>query len=868
MKKLYLVDVSSMFFRAFYAVRMLSNSKGMPTNAIYGFLSMSIKLLKDVKPDYMVYCYDQPGPSFRKDIYEEYKANRSETPEDLIPQIPYIKQLTEVLGIPGIGKEKFEADDIIGSLTQFGLENKLEVVIVSGDKDFAQLINDKVSMFDTMKDVTYTVDKVIEKWGVHPDQFIDYLAITGDSSDNIPGVKGIGPKGAQKLLSNYKTLDGIYDNISLVRTPSHKKKLEEFKDQAYLSQKLVEIVKDLDLVKDLKEVSLKPIDKEGLSEILDELEFTSFKKNLIGSDVQSSTSSTGESTKNKKPKKEIKTKTCSALDLEKWLSKHDEVFVWKDSRQTFLIKGDQCRIVDDEPLKIGEILGGKSLLWHGFDVKSVWRELGLSKGEVKSDLMLSAYLLKAGSIKDLNEVYQQYCGGGLPEFPQPEDIYNAFEEAREVVLDRLKEHKMLPILQTVDLPLVEVLASMEHEGVLLDKELLAKESSALEKEIAVIEKEVKSLADEEFNVASPKQLSVVLFDKMGLTKGKKTKTGYSTATDVLEKLISEHPIAQKILDFRELSKLKSTYVDALPELVNEKTGRIHTIFNQALTSTGRLSSNHPNLQNIPIRTERGKKVREAFVVPPKFKMLSADYSQIELRILAHITEDEGLMTAFNNDRDIHSWTASEVFAVPLEKVTSEQRRMAKAVNFGIAYGQGVYGLAETLQIPRGEAKEIITNYFSKFPGVKKYMDEIVEQAKDQGYVETLFGRRRYLPELKAKNPMQRNFGERAAINAPIQGTASDLVKLAMLELYEEYPTQMLLQVHDELIFELPEAEIQDHAAKIKEIMESNVNLNVKLKVNVSWGDNWSEAHYGRKTILSLRQDQGSHREWYTLFLHS
>lgn len=839
MKKLYLVDVSSMFFRAFYAVRMLNNSKGLPTNAIYGFLSMSVKLLKDVHPDYMVYCFDQPGPSFRKEIYPEYKANRGETPEELIPQIPYIKILTELMGIPAIGKENYEADDVIGSLARFGQDNNLEVVIVSGDKDFAQLINKKVTMYDTMKDVRYDVAGVIEKWGVRPDQFIDYLSITGDSSDNIPGVKGIGPKGAQKLLTQFDSLDGVYENIEQITAPSQNKKLRESQSNAYLSQKLVEIVQDLDLVKDLNDLRLKPIDNEKLATVLDELEFSTFKKNLLGAATNGQKAS---SEAQAKRKASLQVKSTDAAGLKKWLQERDEVFVWKDPRVLFVVRGNECRTVEGELLEIGETLANKNLKWQGFDVKSVWRELGIKNGEVTADLMLSAYLLKAGAIKDLRELYQEYLGQNLPEFPEPSDIVAAYEGTRDVVIERLKQQKMLPILQTVDLPLVEVLASMEAKGVQLDTELLSKESQALEKEIAVLEKEIKDIAGEEFNVASPKQLSVILFEKMGLTKGKKTKTGYSTATDVLEKLVEESPIAQKILDFRELSKLKSTYVDALPELINEKTGRVHTIFNQALTTTGRLSSNHPNLQNIPIRTERGKKVREAFVVPANFKMLSADYSQIELRVLAHITKDEGLIQAFNNDRDIHAWTASEIFGKSLDEVDSNQRRMAKAVNFGIAYGQGVYGLAETLQISRKESKEIIENYFSKFPGVKKYMDEIVEKAKEQGYVETLFGRRRYLPELRSKNPMQRAFGERAAINAPIQGTASDLVKMAMLELYEDYANDMLLQVHDELIFELPAKKIEEHAANIKEVMENNVQLNVKLKVNISWGDNWAQAH--------------------------
>ena len=558
MKKLYLVDVSAMFFRAFYAVRMLTNSKGMPTNAIYGFLSMSVKLLKDVNPDYMVYCYDQPGPSFRKEIDENYKANRGATPEELLPQIPYIKQLTELLGIPGIGLERYEADDVIGSLVQFGLKNKLEVVIVSGDKDFAQLIGDKVSMYDTMKDVVYDVEKVMEKWGVRPDQFIDYLAITGDSSDNIPGVKGIGPKGAQKLLNKFESLDGIYENINLIKTPSQVKKLEESKDSAYLSQKLVEIVKDLDLVKSLEEISLKPINGEGLEEILDELEFQTFKKNLLGNNTAKQKVKTAS---DEAAKEKFETKVGRVEDLKKWVNDRDELFVWKDARSFFVSKEGSALQIDGGLEGVGSILSDKKIKWMGYDVKSVWRDLGVVRGDVGTDLKLSAYLLKPGNVKEFSDVYQEYMGGQLPEFPQPVDISLAFFELKSFFNEKLKEQKMLPILQTVDVPLIEVLSSMENKGVQLDIDFLKKESKVLEAEIAELEGNIKLLADEDFNVASPKQLSVVLFEKLNLPKGKKTKTGYSTATDVLEKLVNEHPIAQMVLEFRELSKLKSTYVD-------------------------------------------------------------------------------------------------------------------------------------------------------------------------------------------------------------------------------------------------------------------------------------------------------------------
>ena len=813
----------------------------------------------------MVYCYDEKVPSFRKELYEEYKANRQEMPEELALQIPYIKKLTEFMGIPSISKENYEADDLIGSLTRFGLENHLEVFIVSGDKDFAQLVGEKVTLYDTMKNKKYGVDEVMKKWGVHPNQFIDYLAITGDSSDNIPGVKGIGEKGAQRLLEQFHSLDGIYENIDLIKAPSQKKKLTESREKAYLSQKLVKIVNDLDLVNTLDDMTLKPKETENLKKILDELEFSSFKKTLLDSSEDSerreavnqrpdvlnfSRDSVQVLNENSKLSQSGEINSCQVIDVsEKELGSliktGDSLWLWKDDRQFFVSRDNNCWVLKGETFNafnVGQILCEKKIKWKGFDIKNLWHGLGVFRGEVETDVLLSAYLLKAKAFKNLNEIYQMECGKSLPEFPEPLDLLHALEESQESLSEKLRKQKMMALLKTMDLPLIEVLISMENKGVLLDLEKLKKEDHELEREIKKLEKEIKEKAGEDFNVASPKQLSSVLFEKMGLKKSRKTKTGYSTATEVLEKLIGEHPIIQKILDYRELSKLKSTYVSALPQLVNEDSGRVHTVFNQALTSTGRLSSNHPNLQNIPIRTERGRKVREAFIVPPGMKMLSADYSQIELRVLAHITEDRGLVTAFNNDRDIHRWTASEIFSIPFEEVDSNQRRTAKAVNFGIAYGQGVYGLSETLKITRNSAEEIIKNYFEKFPGVKTYMDQTVQKAKKLGYVETLFGRRRYLPELFSKNPMLRQFGERAAINAPIQGTASDLVKMVMLELFEHYPNEMLLQVHDELLFELNEKEIQEHGDKIKQIMENNISLKVRLKVNIHWGDHWAELH--------------------------
>lgn len=843
MKKLYLVDVSSMFFRAYFAIRSLNNSKGVPTNAIYGFLSMVVKLLKDEQPDYLAFCYDRPEPSFRKEIFDDYKANRSEMPEDLAPQIPYIKKLTDVLGIPSFEEKGFEADDIIGTLAKFGEKNKMEVVIVSGDKDFSQLINKHITMFDTMKNNHFDVDKVIEKWGVHPDHFIDYQALTGDSSDNIPGVRGVGPKGAQKLINEFKTIENLYKNLDSVKNANLKKKLEESKESAFLSKELVTIKTDMKLPIKADDLKVKSVNREELEAVLDELEFQSFKKNLLG---ESSNGSKAKKTEVEVTVKEegvpFKALQYSIKPLERWLKSIKELWVLSFQREILLASGEHIvEYSGDEALLKGLFDKQKELEWKGYDLKLFWRHLELETSQkAKWDAHLAAYILNAGPIKSFREIYQKYVGGDLVEFPNGQHLYDANKELEKVLREKLKETKMDAVLDTIELPVVDVLAAMETKGVLLDTKFLEKESKDLAKDIERLEESIQQEAGEKFNVASPKQLSQILFEKLKLPAGKKTKTGYSTDTSVLEKLQAEYPIAQEILHYRELAKLKSTYVDALPALVNPKTKRLHTQFNQALTSTGRLSSINPNLQNIPIRTERGLRVRKAFVAAKGCSLVSADYSQIELRVLAHISKDKALREAFEKGQDIHSRAASEIFSVPIDDVPYELRRKAKAVNFGIAYGQGVYGLAESLQIPRGEAKEIIETYFDRFKGVKKYMETIVEIAREKGYVETLFGRRRYLPDINSKKHNIRAFAERAAINAPIQGTASDLMKMAMIELSYKYREFMLLQVHDEMIFELPDSkDLEKNMKNIKKIMESCVSLSVPLSVNVTSGKDWA-----------------------------
>jgi DNA polymerase I len=841
MKKLYLVDVSSMFFRAYYAVRPLSTSKGLPTNSIYGFLSMIVKLLKDLQPDYVAFCFDRPEPSFRKDIYKEYKANRSEMPEDLIPQVPYIKKLTEALGIPIFEQPGFEADDIIGTLAQLAKTNNIQVVIVSGDKDFSQLIDDRVTMLDTMKDKIFNSEEVKNKWGVTPEQFIDYLALTGDASDNIPGVRGVGPKGAEKLLSEFGSVEGIYERIDEVRNEKLKQKLIESKESAFLSKQLVTIAKDMKLTIRLEDLKIKEKDPTDLDTLLEELEFTSFRKNLLTT-YKPTTSGPSVPTA---PAEEVPAaaQESTVKELSVWLKKNLRIFVLvKDDGYYFSNEKDVLTYTGDIE-DIREEIVNPNRSWLGFDLKAVWRKMKVNTPlKLEWDGMLAAYVVRAGQVSDFFEVQKMFDPGtAVNEESSAAEVMDALVRLKPILDEKLKESKMEQIAKTIEYPLVDILLAMESKGVLIDPQFLKQESEDLEKELRTVEKKIFSEAGEEFNVASPKQLGHILFEKMNLPKGKKTKTGYSTNSDVLEKLANEFPIAAQIMDYRELAKLKSTYVDALPLLINPESGRVHTVFNQAVTATGRLSSTNPNLQNIPIRTARGMRIRKAFIAAQGKKLVSADYSQIELRVLAHITGDTNLMKAFKEDLDIHAATASEIFEVPLKEVGEDLRRKAKAVNFGIAYGQGVFGLADSLQISRSESKDIIERYFQRFPGVKQYMSEAVLAVREKGYVETLLGRRRYIPEINSKNPALRAFAERAAINAPIQGMSSDLVKMAMIEVRDQFRNDMTLQVHDELIFELKDdGELKANLNKIKNLMEGCISLSVPLKVNVNVGDSWAD----------------------------
>lgn len=848
MKKLYLVDVSSMFFRAYYAIRPLTSPKGVPVNAIYGFMAMVIKLLKQEKPEYMVFCYDRKEPSFRHEMYEEYKANRTDMPDDMQVQMPYLKQIGGLLGIPGLEIPSYEADDLIGTLTEFGVRKKMEVYIVSGDKDFGQLIRPGVFLYDTMKGIKYDPAGVKEKWGVTPDKFIDYLSLVGDSSDNIPGVKGIGPKGAVNLLEQYNGLEEIYENIEKISSKSVKEKLLASKENAFLSKKLVRIVTDVEIDENLDTYKIKPLMREDLKTFLRDLNFKALEKTLLGEE------STGEPEKyesvapvvevrtadTKVEDIDVSTKTMDLGQVSKWLKKNEAVWGFIGTQGLYLGKEKELVHVQDDPTKLGKLTDEMNIQWQGFDTKKFWHQIHCSTPFALWDSMLAAYVLKAGDVGDFKKLIKEYLDVDHPEFVSAEVLYQSHLQLETQLKKEILNQGLEHVLADYEVPLVPVLFRMEKKGILIDQDFLLKQSKELTKDISSLEKEIHKVAGQEFNVASPKQLAVVLFEKLNIPTAKKTKTGYSTDNEVL--LGIEHPIADLVLQYRELSKLKSTYVDSLPQLADEH-GRLHTTFDQALTATGRLSSINPNLQNIPIRTARGQQVRNAFVADKGCQLMSADYSQIELRVLAHITEDPGLMKAFADDIDIHTATASEVFGVPIKEVTAEHRRKAKAVNFGIAYGQGVFGLAEALRIPRAEAQEIITRYFERFSRVREYIESTIEQAEKKGFVETLSGRRRYIPELQSKSHAVKKFGERAAINAPIQGTASDLVKKAMIDISRHTDgIDMLLQVHDELIFEGTAKNLEREQPKIQKLMENVSQLKVPLKVNVGVGKNWGEAH--------------------------
>ena len=834
MKTFYIIDISSFFFRSYYAIPgQMTSLSGLPTNALYGVLSMLLKLIRDYKPDYMAAGFDTKTPSFRKEIFQEYKANRGEMPEDLEKQVPWLKKMIQILNIYGVEKEGYEADDIIGTLARWGTNHNLKIFIVSGDKDFAQLVDQNTALLDTMKSKMYYQEDVYAKWKVYPEQMIDYQALTGDSSDNIPGVKGIGPKGAATLLKEYKNLDNIYNNINKINK-NIQKKLKEGKKEALLSKQLVTIIQDLKLNCTLSDLAFKKPDDIQFKSFLEELNFNTFLKALYPE------KNTKKHKKTVTSQKQMTTNCWTEGDMARQLEPYASLWLgeWKDT----IYLGHKKQLIElaSKDLKnFGSILDDKWIRWSGYDLKFLWKKLELKNPLPEWDSMVAGHLLDSRPSNSFHFLCKQYLQS--EEKPDsPETLYQRHLQLKDVLERKLKILNLETLFKEVELPLIPVLYDMENHGILLNKKEVEGQSAQLDKDLKGLEANIFQLCGTTFNLASPKQLGEVLFDKLNLPQGRKTKSGHSTDSRELIKLKGRHPVLPLILEYRELFKLKTTYTTSLIELIHPETRRIHTSFRQTATATGRLSSVHPNLQNIPIKTERGKQIRRAFTVPEGFVLVSADYSQIELRILAHITEDPGLLRAFQEGQDIHAATASEIFNVPLKEITPELRRKSKAVNFGIAYGQGAYGLSESLGISRAEGKVIIDSYFKKFKKVQDYIETAKEISK--GYVETLFGRKRFFADWELTNPKMRAASERAAINAPIQGTASDIVKKAMIELDQSLPLSLVSQVHDELLFECPKDQWEEEKPHIISIMENCVRLKASLKVNCVAGSHWAEAH--------------------------
>lgn len=885
-KTLYVIDASSYYYRAYYAIRSLTNSKGFPTNAIYGFTNMLIKILNDFNPTHVVCVFDSKEPTFRNDLYKEYKANREEMPDDLKPQVPYIKNVIKSLNISVLEKPGFEADDIIGAVCEKAKD--IEVFIISGDKDLMQLVSDKIKMIDTMKDRIISTKEVKEKFGVTPDKVIDVLGLAGDSSDNVPGLPGVGEKTATKLITEFGSIENIYKNIDKVSKTKLKENLIKFKDLLFLSKKLVTIDKNVGIQFNIDEFKVKEFDEDKIYELFKELEFYKLMSQL---------------TKKKETiKKEYKT-VSQAKELDEIINNIEKAKIlsvdlettsenpmeaelvgvsitFNNSGQSYYVPVGHLYLGCPDQIKkeivlekIKNVLENKNIKKIGQNFKYdyiVFKNNGINVCGISFDTMIGSYLLNPSKYKhSLDNIAQEYLnyktisyddvtkkGRSRINFREV-DIKTATDYACEdshitfLIAEKLEpeinNNNLDKLFWDIELPLSFVLASVEMSGVKVDVEKLNKLSVEFNDKIKKLEKDIFNKAGTAFNINSPKQLGEVLFVKLGFKGAKKTKTGYSTDVSVLEELSKKHKICEQILEYRKLSKLKSTYVDALPELVNKKTQRIHTSFNQTITATGRLSSSNPNLQNIPIRTDDGKKIREAFIAEKENVLISADYSQIELRILAHISGDKSLKEAFLKDEDVHTKTAMDVFDLSKEEVTEDYRRIAKTINFGIIYGISSFGLSKQLDITPGEASGYIDSYFVKYPGVKKYMDETINQAKKDGYVKTLLNRIRYLPEINSKNFNIKSFAERTAINTPIQGTAADFIKIAMLKIdkvlaEKKLKTKMILQVHDELVFESPESEKEEVINLVKKEMENVYELGIPLKVDIGVGKNWKEAH--------------------------
>ena len=897
MDKFVLVDGNSIMNRAFYGImgsKMLTTKDGKYTNAVYGFLAILFKLLDDVKPKYMAVAFDLKAPTARHKMYEGYKANRKGMPDELAEQMPIIKEILRAMNIDIVEKEGYEADDVLGTLSRYGEKHKLEVVILSGDRDTFQLATNKVTIRiphtkggKTETD-EYNKEKIIEKYGIKPKQLIDVKGLQGDTSDNIPGVPGVGEKTALKLIQEYGSIENLYKKIEEGKDDlkgKQREKIVENKDLAYLSKTLGTINLEVPIEDNLEDFKVEEWDKQKVYEIFKELNFNRY--------IDRFSLRNGEESKSEeKQEEQFKRVEKTKEEIIKFIKEQKEMIFYfvtqklEDEEKIIKekIKGisiynkEKSEVyyieLTDDLNSIKEILEDKEIKKIGIDLG---REYILLKQEninlegIYYDIAIAAYILNPTNNKlKIKDLIERYLEIDLTEYENEEnkqEQINLFEEnsnqdnvdenlikevslytyaigkIKEITEEKLKEIDCLDLFYEIDMPTVEVLSNMQWNGMYVDKEELEAFGKELTEKLDTITKIIYEMAGEEFNINSPKQLGEILFEKMKLPVIKKTKSGYSTDVDVLEKLKKEDPIIEQILEYRQLMKLNSTYVEGLKPYINPKTNRIHSFFHQTITATGRISSTEPNLQNIPTRFELGKRVRRVFKPENGYVYVDADYSQIELRVLASISEDKHMIEAFKEGQDIHKQAASKVFKTPIEEVTKEQRSNAKAVNFGIVYGISDYGLGEQLGIGRKQAKKYIDEYLSEYSGIKKFMDDITEEAKEKGYVETLFHRRRYIPELKSNNYMVRQFGSRAAMNTPIQGTAADIMKIAMIKVLKEIEkrglkSKIVLQVHDEMIIEAPIEEQEEIQEIVKNSMETATTLKVPLVAELSEAENW------------------------------
>ncbi len=870
-----LIDGNSIAYRAFFALPLLNNDKGIHTNAVYGFTMMLMKILEDEKPTHMLVAFDAGKTTFRHKTFEEYKGGRQKTPPELSEQFPFIRELLDAYGISRYELENYEADDIIGTLSLNAEKEGFEVKIISGDKDLTQLSSNHTTVGITRKGITdieeYTPEHIKEKYGLVPEQIIDMKGLMGDTSDNIPGVPGVGEKTAIKLLKEFSSIEKLFESIDQVSGAKLKEKLQNFKDQAIMSKQLATIERHAPIKVDLDDITYEGYAKEKVVTLFKELGFQSLL-DKFGEDSESGTSDELE---------EIEVEIPAQI-TEELFAEHSNFYVeiLEDNYHTAEILGfsivnenghfflpteqalqseafknwaeDESKKKTVYDVKRTEVsLRKRNIHLKGADFDILMASYILNPSETGEDLAAIAKKYQIGNIQSDEAFYGKGAKRKIPEMNKlAEHLVRkglVMSQLREKLEDELIKNEQFDLFRELEMPLSLILADMEFSGIKVERKRLEAMGRELNERLIEIEEKICELAGEKFNINSPKQLGVILFEKLGLPSLKKTKTGYSTSADVLEKLAPEHEIIEHILLFRQLGKLQSTYIEGLLKVIDPKTEKVHTRFQQTLTATGRLSSIDPNLQNIPIRLEEGRKIRQAFVPSePGWVIFAADYSQIELRVLAHISGDEKLIQAFKDDLDIHTKTAMEVFHVDQEEVTSNMRRQAKAVNFGIVYGISDYGLSQSLGISRKEAGNFIERYLNSYPGVKEYMDDIIHQAKEKGFVTTLLHRRRYIPEITSRNFNLRSFAERTAMNTPIQGSAADIIKKAMIDMDEALKdkglkTRLLLQVHDELIFEAPEEEIEILKELVPLVMENAVELSVPLKVDYSYGPTWFDA---------------------------